>query len=47
MDDHSPKFQTVKDHYKDGFWNTTMVRNAVGRWITEAEAEEILSQNGE
>lgn len=44
MDEHSPKFPTVSDHYKDGFWNETMVHNAVGRWITEEEEKEILSQ---
>lgn len=47
MDEHSPKYNTVSDHYRNGLWNPTMVRNAVGRWITEAEAEEILSQKGE
>ena len=44
MDGHSPKFQTVSDYYKDGLWNATMVHNAVGRWITEEEEKEILSQ---
>lgn len=47
MDEHSPKYKTVSEYYRNGLWNATMVKNAVGRWITEAEAEEILSQNGE
>jgi hypothetical protein len=42
MNEHSPKFQIVLDHYKNHRWNAAMVRNAVGRWITEAEAEEII-----
>lgn len=47
MAEHSAKYETVKRYYDEGLWNETMVRNAVGRWITEEEAEEILSQKGE
>lgn len=47
MAEHSPRYKTVSDYYKNGLWNATMVQNAVGRWITEAEAEKILSQKGE
>ena len=39
---HSPKFEKVKNYYDNGLWTAQMVRNAVGRWITAAEAEEIL-----
>lgn len=46
MDEHSPKFETVKSYYDNGLWNKTMVQNAVGRWITEEEAREILSEKG-
>lgn len=45
--EHSPKFEIVKSHYDRGLWNTQMIENAVGRWITEEEAQEILSQKGE
>ena len=40
--EHSKKFQTVKSYYEKGLWTETMVRNAVGRWITEDEAGEII-----
>ena len=46
MAEHSAKYDTVKRHYDNGLWNEIMVRNAVGRWITEEEAEEILSGKG-
>lgn len=45
--EHSAKYETVKSYYDRGLWNTAMVNNAVGRWITEEEAQEILSQKGE
>lgn len=40
----SPKFRKVKGYYEDGLWTAQMVRNAVGRWITAGEAEEILGE---
>lgn len=42
MSEHSPKFGLVKGHYENKRWNETMVRNAVGKWITADEADEIL-----
>ena len=44
---HSPKFEKVKDYYDRGLWNEKMVRNAVGKWITAEEADEILGMNGD
>lgn len=44
--EHSPKFEKVKHYYDTGLWNEAMVRNAVGRWITAEEADEILGVNG-
>lgn len=41
--EHSPKFKTVKDYYDAHRWTRKMVLNAVGKWITEEEAEEILN----
>ena len=38
----SAKFDKVKDYYDTGRWNEKMVRNAVGRWITAEEADEII-----
>lgn len=45
--EHSPNYQKVSDHYRFNRWNEQMVLNAVGRWITEEEAQEILSSKGE
>ena len=39
---HSAKFDKVMGQYEAGLWTEEMVRNAVCRWITEAEAEEIV-----
>lgn len=44
---HSKNFQKVKDYFDRGLWNEAMVRNAVGKWITEEEAEEILGGGNE
>lgn len=39
---HSKKYNTVKEYYNKGLWTEEMVRNAVGRWISEDEADEII-----
>ena len=39
--ERSKKFETVKGYYDKGLWTEAMVRNAVGRWITAEEADEI------
>lgn len=41
---YSKKFGRVKGYYDKGLWTAEMVRNAVGRWITAGEAEEILGE---
>ena len=40
---NSAKFERIKGYFNTSMWNETMVRNAVGRWISEEEAEQILS----
>lgn len=41
--EHSTKFELVKDYYDKGLWNETRVKKAVEKgWITQAESEEIL-----
>lgn len=45
MNEHSAKFDKVRGYYKSGLWTEKMVRDAVGKWITADEAEEILSEN--
>lgn len=44
--DKSAKYDKVKGYYDKGLWNAVMVRNAVGKWITEEEAAEILGEGG-
>lgn len=41
--EHSARFEKVKGYYDRCLWNRQMVMNAVGKWITAEEAEEILS----
>lgn len=43
MVERSPKFNAVKGYYESKRWTKRMVWNAVGRWITSDEAEEIIS----
>lgn len=43
MTEHSAKYELVKKYYDEGLWNEQMVKNAIGRWITEKEYNEIVS----
>lgn len=43
----SAKYEKVKRYYDSGLWTVEMVLNAVGKWITAAEAEEIIGEQGE
>lgn len=43
----SKKFELVKNYYEKGLWNQQMVLNAVGKWITQEEADIILGVNQE
>lgn len=40
--EHSEKFELVKNYYERGLWSEARVRKAVGKWITQAECNEIL-----
>ena len=42
--EHSKKFDLVKDFYDRRLWSKTRVWNAVGRWITAEEYEEITGE---
>ena len=44
LNEHSEKFPTVSEHYKNHLWNEQMVKNAVGRWITADEYTEITGK---
>lgn len=40
--EHSEHFELVKNYYNRGLWSEARVRKAVGKWITQAECDEIL-----
>lgn len=40
----SKNFEKVQNYYEKGLWSKEMVKNAVGRWITEAEYKEITGE---
>lgn len=42
--EHSNNYEKVKDYYDNDLWTKTQVYNAVGRWITEEEYEEITGE---
>lgn len=43
--EHSPKFWGIKSYYDSGFWNNTMVKNAVKKKkITAEEYTEITGK---
>ena len=42
---HSKNFEKVKKYYDSGMWTLAMVRNAVGKWITEEEFKEITGED--
>ncbi|MBQ7924906.1 MAG: XkdX family protein [Lachnospiraceae bacterium] len=42
---HSKNFEKVKKYYDSGRWTLAMVRNAVGKWITEEEFKEITRED--
>lgn len=44
MTEYSERFEKVRGYYKNHLWNLTQVRNAVGKWITEAEYQEITGK---
>lgn len=44
---HSKNFEKVKKYYNNRLWNLKKVHNAVGRWITSDEFEEITGEEYE
>lgn len=45
MNEHSEKFELVKEYYDTGRWKKKAVKNAVAKgWITAAEYEEITGE---
>ena len=43
----SPKYELVKGYYDAGLWSAERVKNAIGKWITKEESEEILNKKEE
>ena len=41
----SPKFELVKGYYDAGLWSAERVYNAIGKWITYEEYEQIVNGN--
>lgn len=41
----SKNFYKVKNFYDLGLWNLSMVKNAVGKWITKSEFKEITGED--
>lgn len=45
MNEHSEKFELVKEYYEAGIWKKKAVKNAVKKgWITADEYEEITGE---
>ncbi len=40
----SAKYEKVKSYYEKGYWSKAWVYNAVGRWITAEEYEQITGE---
>lgn len=40
----SVKYELVRDYFRRGLWSAERVQAAVGRWITQEEANIILSE---
>ena len=43
----SKNYSKVKGYFESGLWSRKMVRNAVGRWITEEEYKLITGEDYE
>ena len=41
----SDNFEKVQGYYEKGLWSISMVKNAVGRWITAEEFKEITGED--
>lgn len=39
----SEKYELVRSYFEKGLWSAERVLNAVGRWITQEEADSILA----
>lgn len=40
----SKNYEKVKNYYDEGLWNENRVHNAVGKWITSEEYEQITGK---
>lgn len=43
----SSKFEMIATFYLIGLWSARQVQNAVGRWLTQEEADDIIATKGE
>lgn len=42
--EHSKNYEKVKTYYENGLWDKTRVYRVVGKWITQAEYEDITGE---
>ena len=42
MVEYSKNYFKIKDYYDRGLWSKDKVRNAIGKWITAEEYDEIV-----
>ncbi len=42
--EHSEKYELVKNYYDKKLWSAARVRKSVGKWITQAECDEIRGE---
>lgn len=42
--EHSKKYEDLKEYYENGYWSKRMLGEAVGKWITAVEYEEITGE---
>lgn len=40
----SPNYNLIKGYYERGLWSANRVKKAVGKWITQEEALQILNR---
>lgn len=43
-EERNEKYEKVRNYYKNHLWTLDQVRNAVGKWITREEFEEITGE---
>lgn len=45
--EHSAKYAKVRSYYQSGLWTEDKVMDAVDKWITQEDANEIIGESKE